>query len=68
MATDNRRAEGRRPPRRGRSERMETDITSAISDQASNAPGEAPSHEEARQPLRQRGRSQARWFDKQTWN
>jgi hypothetical protein len=66
MAAYNRRAEGRRPPRRGRSERIETPVSGAILDQEASAPGDEPSHRESRELLRQRGRSEVRAFDKQT--
>ena len=66
MAAYNRRAEGRRPPRRGRSERMETQVSGAIADQEASALWEDPSHRESRELLRQRGRSPTRFFDTQT--
>jgi hypothetical protein len=66
MAAYNRRAEGLRPPHRGRSDRVKTQIFGAIRDQETIALGEALSHRESRDLLRQRGRSHVRSLDGQT--
>ena len=66
MAAFSRRAEGRRPPHRGRSERVKAQVFGVIRDQETVALGEALSHRESRELLRQRGRLHVRSHDRQT--
>ena len=66
MAASSRRAEGRRPPHRGRSDRVKTQVLGAILDQDTIALREGLSHRESRDLLRQRGRTHVRSLDRQT--
>ena len=68
MAVDNNRAEGRRPPHRGRSDRVKTQAFGATHDQEPIALWEGRSHRETRDLLRQRGRSCLRPLDREPWN
>jgi hypothetical protein len=66
MAAFSRRAEGRRPPHRGRSDCVKAQVSGATRDQETVALGEGPSHRESRELLRQRGRLHVRSCDSQT--
>ena len=56
MATDNRRAEGRRPPHRGRSDRESNQVLGEIRDEEAIPLGQGLSDREAREGQRRRGR------------
>ena len=66
MAAYNHRAEGRRPPHRGRSDPVKTQAFGATREQEAIALGVGLSHRESQDLVRQRGRSHVRSFDKQT--
>ena len=56
MAADNRRAEGQRPPHRGRSDRESNPVLGEIRDEETISSGHAPSIREARDRRRRLGR------------
>lgn len=60
MASDNRRAEGRRPPRRGRSDRESNPILEEIRDEDTIPLGQGLSNRDAREWHRRCGRAQLR--------
>ena len=59
MAADNRRAEGRRPPHRGRSDPESNPVLGEIRDDESIPSGKELSYRETRNWQRRRGRSHA---------
>ena len=56
MAAENRRAEGRRPPHRGRSDRESNPILRGARDEETSTLGQGLSNREARDGQRRRGR------------
>lgn len=68
MASYNRRAEGRRVPYRGGSDRQRATVFGEVREKESFAAQEGRSHRKSRDLLRQLGGSDVRSLDRQNWS